>query len=311
MPPALVVVMRLIWSSLTFGCIAHRMNAVHMGGLEQQDASVSSGDDSSVEVNFIVTRHALSCANVVAMWGGVSGKAMQKLQSDPVLAAVGEQGSIAMGEVIAEKYGAGAIDGVVSSVLIRAMQTALLQYPGHQVQVMPYLRESGAKVPLYGEVGLDNLPTGELRFGMYKMATEDAQTSKLEQAIEMSPNADVALSGSVSPLSAIAGSKDLAELTKLRKTKGSWEDFKEYFGKTYLPKLVEMKKIATGKSWIGNLTVAVVTHSNFMKDSKEATEVQDNCGFAWADTPSGKPLNNQAVLLQGSRVQQIYLQDRS
>jgi len=167
--------------------------------------------------------------------------------------------------------------------------------------VMPYLRESGAKLPYYGEVGLDNLPTGMLEWSRYKMATEDVQMQKLEQAITMSSNAQVAGIdvGSVSPLSAVAGSEDLAELTKLRKTKGSWEDFKVYFGERYLPKLVEMKKLATGQRVV-NLTVAVVTHSNFMKDSKEATEVQDNCGFAWADTPGGKPLNNQAVSLEGS-----------
>jgi len=268
-----------------------RLNLDAAGDEGEENVEYRSTNSKHFEVELVVTRHALSCANIVKDWGP-GGSALQKVVDDPILSGAGEDGSIAMGKHTRD---AGIeVDAVVASVLLRSVQTALYQYPGHDVYIMPYIRETGASFPNPKnwfkkgnehnriEIGTDNWPLPE---------TE--QKNKMADANSASRNSEL-INGKIHWLSETAPFDNPDKLGQvvesLKQSLGDWEAFLKYFGEEFLPTLTE------GKESGSKITVAVVTHSMFMKDKE--FDIYKDCNQHWKGAGNNRPLNNQAVAMR-------------
>lgn len=241
------------------------------GGNDDVQALLSKDD---ITVELVITRHALSCANIVSEWpADTSGSswfsnpmkaaAPNRYVADPILAAAGAAGSKKMASWIAKHHNEVKPDAVLSSVLVRAVETAILQYPGMPINVVPHIREAGFDFRGRSE-GLDNLPD-----------SHDIQMEKLQKAIP-----DVTLPSII---------MEHASDEVVRSEKGNWDDFKIFLATVFLPDYIAKNAVVDNK-----IVLAVVTHSMFMKD---AEDIKEKCAQRWSMHPKGKPLNNQAVLL--------------
>lgn len=205
-------------------------------------------------VELLVTRHGLSCANIVEQFIGWYDAGREKIH-DPLLSGAATQACVKTGEDVEawlEKSGK-TIDATVSSVLGRAMETALRSYPKYAkpLFVVPYIRETSS--------ALSNAPK--------------EQREQLQELVE-------ALDGH--------GFKVDYRWANAFGIEGvSWDKFKHFLANSFLPDLVARSNKTQGST----IVLAVVTHSNFMRDS----EVGNKCAHFWKNRGAKKALNNQVL----------------
>lgn len=257
---ASVLTAPLLWSIALKPCLGMRDDKVmrdRVDGTEHQE---------SYTIELLVTRHGLSCANIIsdfkpgsmkANWQNLMGN--RKVQ-DPILAEAGVKGSLEMREMSKLVKP----DAVLASTLLRAIETAALQYPSNTVHIVPWIRESSSlkKYPGFDE-GKDNLPT-----------PFDNQVARLESELKPILN-----SGEKQTL------KDWTN-NETRLYNHDWDKFKAFLETEFLRPIIKQ----LGKPPGSKITLAVVTHSNFMKN---VPDIKTPCGKYWSD--NGKPYNNQAV----------------
>lgn len=240
---------------------------------------------------------------------------------DPLLTRVGVNESVETGKRIDEWLDAKgpdwSLDGVLSSTLVRAMETAAYTFPGYKIEVVPFIEEVGA--------GHDNLPR-EPSEQIEKLG--EHLDGDLADWVMKPPGVQIDLID----FHWVAGASDLAG-------KPSWESFRNFLANAYLPNLLAQRR-AAGVPEDKPVVLAVVTHSNFMTQG----EVQERCGdkFPTADGKPGshgehadeeppqrrvrfhipglggnktkvqrKPNNNQAVLLSYKLVDKFQRETRS
>jgi len=223
-------------------------------------AGALSSDDGSgyrVTVRLLVTRHAFSCANAVNEFGSdLYQKKKHIFMEDPLLTDCGAHRSKLAAEGLRESP-----DLVITSSLLRAMETAAFMYPNATIVPVPYISENG--------FGADNTP---------KLL--EAQLDTLRTAV-------------VSKRSAL--SIDRLDLQWMRnhppfsdtaRSTPNWSYFKKFMAENLLPTLpAELRK--------RELTIAMVTHSNFMR---AIPELMSECRSYFKD----KPKNNQVLELRYS-----------
>jgi len=147
------------------------------------------------------------------------------------------------------------MDAVVSSVLARAIQTALLTYPqgaSSPLHVVPYIREFG--------YGLSNAPK-----------------DRWDQVQDL--NRSLAGSG--------AFRLDYRWTDVYGSDKVSWPKFENFLAQSFLPALIRDK----GKKPGSTIVLGVVSHSKFLAKSA----VADHCQEHWTRRGEKKPLNNQIL----------------
>jgi len=199
-------------------------------GAQGRDLQVPGEAPGVYDVHLLVTRHGLSCANIVETWVHKLD-AGRRLMHDPLLGGVGIHGC-SEGRTAVEAYlhnrSLPPYDAVVSSVLARAMETALLTYPQQAapLYVVPFIREHAA--------GLSNAPK-----------------EPVEQLADL--NASVPYDFRV----------DYRWVEEFGSQKGSWDQFLHFLEQSFLPDLVSR----LGKPPGSKIVLPVVTHSLFMRDS--------------------------------------------
>jgi len=255
-----VLAASLLWTIAMKPCLGVR-----------EDTTIEGEKRGSLyNVDLIVTRHGLSCANIVSEFkaGGIKARyknlgGNRKIE-DPILAQAGVQGSLQMGEISKHVKP----DAVLASTLLRAIETAMLQYPSDAVHIVPWIRESSAltKYPGFGE-GKDNLPKDR-----------QSQIDRLREE----------LNGIFSNSGMAPWQYSLSDWTDndTREYNHNWENFKAFLKMNFLPWIIRN----SGKQPGSTITLAVVTHSHFM--AKEP-DIKNYCGEFWSG--NGKPYNNQAV----------------
>jgi len=221
-------------------------------------------EETSRAVQILVTRHGLSCANLIAKFseGAVATK-MHVFMWDPLLSAAGALATSQAGGDVAnwlakkqEKDPSFKVDAVLASHLARAWQTAGLQYPNYEVQGVPFISEAG--------------------FGKDNEAKPFEEQEKLVKE-------------------AIKGFQiDMKWLHKYgQNTKGNWEHFRNFLAQDFLPDFISTH---SEKSTKEPIVLATVTHSNFMNSG----EIKKKCQYLYpTDAKEGKPKanNNQVVLI--------------
>jgi len=196
------------------------------------DAMQNSSEKTTktYKVQLLVTRHGLSCANIAQKWVG-NWDVGRGFIHDTLLSGAGESGSIEAARDVKRFLESHSltVDAVLSSVLARAMQTAIYMFPEHAdsapVHVMPYIREIGR--------GLSNAPKSQAE-----------QPAHLQSALGGKP-LDL----------------DYKWVNEFGFEQGSWEEFLHFLEQFFLPELVSKKGSDT------TIVLPVVTHSNFMRDS--------------------------------------------
>lgn len=185
------------------------------------------------EVIMLVTRHGLSCANIAAKWLNWLDSKWHANMQDPLLCKAGEITSAQAGKEVSQvlKQRGWTIDAVMSSVLVRALQTAQFQYSFQYpkqdpIWIMPYIRENG--------FGWDNI------------------AESFEEQIKKVPGTHMNSSVNI----------HFADLAG-RSTSGNWDNFKRFVEEQYFPAVRFEPKD-------GPIVIVVVTHSNFMKTGELA-----------------------------------------
>eukprot|EP00403_Amphidinium_massartii_P016764 CAMPEP_0178428552 /NCGR_PEP_ID=MMETSP0689_2-20121128/30339_1 /TAXON_ID=160604 /ORGANISM="Amphidinium massartii, Strain CS-259" /LENGTH=470 /DNA_ID=CAMNT_0020050333 /DNA_START=1 /DNA_END=1410 /DNA_ORIENTATION=+ len=209
---------------------------------------------SEYPLNILATRHGLSCANVAQKWLSGFQSLKHIRMDDPVLTGAGIANSQKASEEIKSwlQHHNLEVDATVSSVLVRAMQTAAYEYPTNRtLYVVPYIREKG--------FGSDNVA---LSF--------EKQMRKVDWSGLPSVNTHFA-----DKFGRDAG--------------GEWDAFKDFLASDFLPHLFPHGPEEA------QLTLAVVTHSNFMNSG----EISSRCKSLYPEQSNGKvkAWNNQAVSL--------------
>eukprot|EP00746_Dinoflagellata_sp_MGD_P150764 gnl/MRDRNA2_/MRDRNA2_82553_c0_seq1.p1 gnl/MRDRNA2_/MRDRNA2_82553_c0~~gnl/MRDRNA2_/MRDRNA2_82553_c0_seq1.p1 ORF type:complete len:430 (+),score=80.60 gnl/MRDRNA2_/MRDRNA2_82553_c0_seq1:124-1413(+) len=215
-------------------------------------------------IHILVTRHGLSCANIVDKFSTTwSASKYHVNMKDPLLA----EGGIAMtdraGKEVEDWLADNdlAIDAVLSSSLARAMETAAVQYPRQRIYAVPFIRESG-----YGK---DN-----------KAAKSDVQTERVAEEVLKRDK-----------LNFVHIDHHWVHAFEDNHS-GNWQKFKEFLRVSFLPSLESQLNKPEGEP----LVLAVVTHSNFMMEG----EIKKKCAKHYPqDFNTGKPKanNNQVVNL--------------
>lgn len=205
-------------------------------------------------VNFLLTRHALSCANVVDKFGGKLSKTHAFL-SDPMLSACGRHRSSEAASPVLTALADRKIDLVLSSSMVRAIETAANQYPGRIITPVPFISEKW-----HTWVEKDNLPEdvepqkaklGE-RYAVEDITTKEISTPEAAEEVFEEPSGKPWLRVDFRWM------KD----PTFRKGRSSpnFEEFRKFVVETLLP--------AKGLGDEKEVTLAVVTHSNFVKKSE-------------------------------------------
>lgn len=224
----------------------------------------------SRKVKLLVTRHALSCANIVQNWPAKlrrrqpgpcqleSCQAHAKVR-DPLLSTAGAKASLAArSDVEAWLISQGAtIDAVLVSGLVRTWHTAALQYKGHGkgIVVAPYLSEVGS--------GDANTPR-----------SITAQVENLKKAVV---EADMP----------VINTKWFDAFQ--RQSRGKWSDFlQKFLADAFLQDLEGT--LPEDKT----IVLAIVTHSGYM-----GRQIGRRCGFLYPKLSARRagPNNNQVVAM--------------
>jgi len=199
----------------------------------------ASGAASGVyDVHLLVTRHGLSCTNIVEKWVN-KYDAGRRLMHDPLLGGVGVLGCHEGRRAVESYLGNRSLppfDAVLSSVLARAMETALLTFPqqASPLHVVPFIREHAR--------GLSNdpkEPAGQLA---------DLRTS-VPYEFHM----------------------DYRWVEEFGSQKGSWDQFLHFLEQFFLPDLISRLQKPPGSK----IVLPVVTHSKFMRDSDVGVKCED------------------------------------
>eukprot|EP00928_Gymnodinium_smaydae_P079906 TRINITY_DN63737_c0_g1_i1.p1 TRINITY_DN63737_c0_g1~~TRINITY_DN63737_c0_g1_i1.p1 ORF type:complete len:341 (+),score=21.33 TRINITY_DN63737_c0_g1_i1:81-1103(+) len=214
-------------------------------------------EDPDVGVDFLFTRHGMSCANAVQKysrsrvdrWIGFS-----KLK-DPRLTSCGSYLSTQAGEALQER--GAVVDLVVTSSMRRAILTAAYQYPGATIIPIPYISEKG-NTP-------DNIPISVPK-------QQGSLENDVLQRIDWKWMEDNRFNGKA-------------------RSMPSYKDFLEFMAEEFLP---SMSNDLRAKR---HLTIAVVTHSRFLfGSSRRKSQALAKCAPFWSPV-DGKPRNNQVFKL--------------
>lgn len=214
---------------------AARRSSLAVQGSDLQVSGVASG---VYDVHLLVTRHGLSCTNIVEKWVN-KFDAGRRHMHDPLLGGVGVHGCHE-GRKAVESYlnirGLPPYDAVVSSVLARAMETALLTYPQQAapLYVVPFIREHAA--------GLSNAPKEPA-----------GQLADLNTSVPYDFHVDYRW------------------IDEFGSQKGSWDQFLYFLEQSFLPDLISRLEKPPGST----IVLPVVTHSLFMRDSDVGEKCKD------------------------------------
>jgi len=219
-------------------------------------------------IKFLFIRHALSCANMVqeftAGLGGLAGTWSKNFLRDPMLSECGAHRSQQAGESLEKLVQP---DIVLTSSMLRSMETAAYMFPGRTITPVPYISEIQKSA-----FEQDNIPL-----------EVDKQKAQLKSA--------VATGGRVNmdPLAKLSSLLDMTWMEDERfareaRTSSSWEYFKHFMAGVFLPSL---NLTAAQK---GPLTIALVSHSHFLR---EVPIIKELCSGYYGS----KPENNQVLEL--------------
>lgn len=213
------------------------------------------GWSSQHDVHVLVTRHGISCANLLEVR---KPRIYRGTMSDPLLTSSGMRISKDAGVQVAEWLKARnlTLDAVFSSELARALETAALMYPnqGRPVYAAPYIRD-------YTLMGKSNQP---------EPPTD--QVKKLVNAFGAQPTTNLKL--------------NYHWTNTFGHEPGSWDQFLFVLEKRILPELIEDLQKPPGSP----IVLAVVTHSNFI-----AKSLGQGCVHLYEKRGYTKPPNNQVV----------------
>jgi len=271
------VSLRLLLVAAGFSSTAAMRSLLHanLANGQSEKAAVSDGTAAPRKVRIQFIRHAFSCANMVQQfaeggtltrWGGTLGKAYLR---DPMLSECGAVRSLSAGNML--RSTAEAPDFVLSSSMLRAMETAAYMFPGRTITPVPYISESR-----HTDLEQDNLPLDV-----------DSQLSQLAKAIASNRTA-------VGPLQSLVDKLDLQWMrddtfsaggTSGPRMSSSWSKFEDFMANAFLPHVY-----AQDYPHPGVLTIAIVSHSNFLKG---IPDVKKHCSHLY----DGKPANNQVLEL--------------
>eukprot|EP00420_Gonyaulax_spinifera_P008971 CAMPEP_0197945436 /NCGR_PEP_ID=MMETSP1439-20131203/125909_1 /TAXON_ID=66791 /ORGANISM="Gonyaulax spinifera, Strain CCMP409" /LENGTH=702 /DNA_ID=CAMNT_0043568691 /DNA_START=211 /DNA_END=2319 /DNA_ORIENTATION=- len=258
---------RECWLNNMLSKMSKQASASDKDNTQEQSDQEDSLFDSRVEpeVYILATRHGVSCANVAQQWNNFTRGLSHNIIKDPGLSGFGiHEAEVASSQTQEwlEKKGWG-VDIVVSSVLMRAMETAIYQFPTTEptqtIYVAPYIREHG---PM-----LDNKARGD-----------DEQEARLPSNISRR----------------VVINRTFAKQVGQYKS-GKWSDFLKFLAQVLLPqgfpKLIAERTGIMASDRKKPIVIAVVTHSLFM-----AKDLGTECGRFFPERGGKKkPLNNQVV----------------
>jgi len=193
------------------------------------------------KVHLLVTRHGLSCSNIVEKWISKYDWGRGNIL-DPLLGNVGAHTSKSAAEEVEawlHKQSL-SVDALVSSNIGRAMETGIRMFPmASPLYVVPYIREHAS--------GDSNEP-----------AERPAQVRNLINAIGNS-----------------SFMVDYRWIDIFGGDFGTWDRFLEFMRLSFLPDLVEKLNKPSGSP----IVIGVVTHSKFMRDSDVGTHCRKHWDY--------------------------------
>lgn len=255
----------LIFSTLVSWSHAKRADVNHVEDRIALD--INEAEPGSVQVHpvhILLTRHGVSCANIVNDFAAAHHKGVMKhitavtkfahaFMKDPLLCHAGEHFANVSGREVPEalaKRGLPQPDAVLSSVLARAVHTAVVQFPNNRpVYVVPWIRESG--------MGADN----DFNNRTTQLAALEAKIGKGAFSVDY----------------------HYPEVLGYGHN-GDWDKFSSFLKDMFIPDLLKRVKKEPGEP----IVLAVVTHSNFMNEDPIG-------GWCKATFLDGKARNNQVV----------------
>eukprot|EP00416_Gambierdiscus_australes_P015087 CAMPEP_0171056886 /NCGR_PEP_ID=MMETSP0766_2-20121228/1398_1 /TAXON_ID=439317 /ORGANISM="Gambierdiscus australes, Strain CAWD 149" /LENGTH=403 /DNA_ID=CAMNT_0011511889 /DNA_START=105 /DNA_END=1316 /DNA_ORIENTATION=+ len=195
-------------------------------------------------VNLLVVRHGVSCTNIIEKWSQLGGADfLRGWMLDPPLAGMADLGN-EEGKIALKRWSNETgfkIDAVLSSVLLRAMQTAVGMHEADPLYIVPFIREHAN--------GLSNNPSAPKN-----------QTAALQ---EMVPGQKV--------------NYDFVNMTHRDYDKGTWEDFVGFLRDKFLPFIIS--KLDPESEQKRTITLLIATHSKFLKE--QSTALSDRCQRFW------------------------------
>lgn len=215
--------------------------SVHGDGSEGTKAI---GGRTNMKINFLLTRHALSCANAVKYFPSTAAYSVYHVRvQDPLLTECGAYRSRGLREGLRSELEQKKLtpDYVLSSHLLRAMETAIFMYgveDGRQVTPVPYVSESG--------MGYDNT----------KFNTEKQNNTLLEKYGKVAIN------------------WEWMKQPAYANTAPDWGQFLQFMGKRFLPEVVGPSEGQNEPRPAEELTIAVVTHNGLMKSIVEWVDTE-------------------------------------
>mmetsp|Transcript_114684 Transcript_114684/g.180550 ORF Transcript_114684/g.180550 Transcript_114684/m.180550 type:complete len:416 (+) Transcript_114684:81-1328(+) len=201
-------------------CIGHRLR------------SPASG--TTQEVRLLMVRHGLSCANIISEYGGAWKLIDHKNYPDPLLSDCGVSQTTAAAELLAGEK----IDFVGSSYMLRAIETAMLQFKKTPVHVIPHVAEEA--------VGLKGMAVS---FAKSSGVIEDADNTPLPPDVQREI------------LRKHYGNMDVVDFKWANASNpSSWTHFEEFLRTSLLPSIIP-------QDHEGVFTIAIASHSLFLEAS--------------------------------------------
>lgn len=185
-------------------------------------------------IHLLVTRHGLSCANIVEKWINKNDWG-RGYMLDPALGNVGAHTSKLTAEEVNAwlKYKSLSVDALVSSNIGRAMETGIRMFPMvSPLYVVPYIREHAS--------GDSNKPA--------------EKTAQIRNLISVLGNSSFKV--------------DYRWIDVFGGDFGTWNQFLQFMRLSFLPELVDKLNKPSGSP----IVVGVTTHSKFMRDSDVGTD---------------------------------------
>ncbi len=182
-----------------------------------------------MKVNLFFVRHQFSCANNIEKHGSALAQLKRLIFTDPPLTQVG----LTNGRAQAREPSVRRIkpDLVLSSTLVRAVETALTVFPGKRVSVAPFVKEVGW--------GGENAPsTVSYQHAIIK-ADVKVPVDRVDYRFVTVPDSD-----------------------QLDRSSGDLSKFLLWL-QNHLPTLMYLNRVATGKR---SINVAVVSHGTYMRN---------------------------------------------
>lgn len=213
--------------------------------------AANNASSKLVTIRAFWIRHGTSCANIIRQLT-VLGILTQHTYADPSLSDCAVQTAQQLGRKIdpaikaqAEAVGYKGPILVFSSVLVRAMETALYNFPGVNVYPIPYIAEEDRST--------DNTP-----LPWYIPDKADGESDQKESKLAREPN-DPATIGR---LTFVPGVNDADDPDRDGEYKDDYNMFKKEFPKV-LAALLPEEHIVAGAT----IPVVLVSHSGYMKNN--------------------------------------------